>query len=114
MPALAVDWTYIAQNFFSEIVLRGVWMTLQLSVTGMALGILLGTLFALARVSRQPVLRGASLGYIWFFRGTPCWYRSFSGISPCPRPGPRGPRGTASSPRSRPASSPSRSTKALT
>ncbi|MCX7616584.1 amino acid ABC transporter permease [Tepidiforma sp.] len=71
MPALAVDWTYIAQNFFSEIVLRGVWMTLQLSVIGMALGILLGTLFALARVSRQPVLRGASLGYIWFFRGTP-------------------------------------------
>lgn len=88
MPALAVDWTYIAQNFFSEIVLRGVWMTLQLSVIGMALGILLGTLFALARVSRQPVLRGASLGYIWFFRGTPLlvqivfWYFALPQVWP--------------------------------
>jgi polar amino acid transport system permease protein len=71
MPVLAVSWTYIGENFFSEIVLRGVWMTLQLSAIGMALGIILGTLFALGRVARAAPIRALALAYIWFFRGTP-------------------------------------------
>lgn len=71
VPVLAVDWPYIAENFFSTIVLEGVWMTLRLSVIGMALGIILGTLFALARVARAWPLRLLALAYIWFFRGTP-------------------------------------------
>ena len=71
MPVLAVSWTYIADNFFSDIVLRGVWMTLQLSVIGMALGIALGTLFALGRIARAAPVRAVALAYIWFFRGTP-------------------------------------------
>lgn len=71
MLPLAVSWTYIGANFFSEIVLRGVWMTLQLSAIGMALGILLGTLFALARVAKAAPVRALALAYIWFFRGTP-------------------------------------------
>ncbi len=71
MLLLAVSWSYIAENFFSEIVLRGVWMTIQLSFIGMGLGILLGTAFALGRIARSPAIRAAATAYIWFFRGTP-------------------------------------------
>jgi polar amino acid transport system permease protein len=37
----------------------------------MALGIVLGILFAIMVMSPNPVLRGVSVFYIWFFRGTP-------------------------------------------
>lgn len=71
MPLLAVDWGYIGDNLFADIVFEGVWMTVRLSVFGMALGIALGVLFALLRLSKAWPLRGLALFYIWFFRGTP-------------------------------------------
>lgn len=71
MLVLAVSWSYIAENFFSGIVLRGVWMTLQLSFIGMGFGIVLGTAFALGRIARSPLVRAVATAYIWFFRGTP-------------------------------------------
>ncbi|MFN8617521.1 MAG: amino acid ABC transporter permease [Dehalococcoidia bacterium] len=66
-----VDWGYIGDHLFSRLVLEGVWMTLRLSALGMFIGIALGTLFALMRLSRMPVVRWIAYFYIWFFRGTP-------------------------------------------
>ncbi|MBA4180188.1 MAG: ABC transporter permease [Anaerolinea sp.] len=66
-----IDWGVVRDNFFSEIVLRGLWVTIELSVLGMLAGVALGTLFALMRLSKVFVFRWASLYYIWFFRGTP-------------------------------------------
>jgi len=72
LPFLAsVDWGYIGGHLFSEIVLRGVWMTLRLSVLGMLIGVTLGTAFALMRLSSALPLRWLAYFYIWFFRGTP-------------------------------------------
>lgn len=67
----AIDGGYIWNHLFSHIVLEGVWLTLQLTVLGMVLGVALGTLFALMRISRARPLRWLALAYIWFFRGTP-------------------------------------------
>jgi polar amino acid transport system permease protein len=67
----AVDWGYIGDHLFSRIVLEGVWMTLRLSAFGMVFGVLLGTLFALMRLSKRWPVRWLSNFYIWFFRGTP-------------------------------------------
>ena len=37
----------------------------------MAIGIVLGVLLAVMRLSPNPLVSGASWIYIWFFRGTP-------------------------------------------
>ncbi len=71
MPLLAIDWGYIGDNLFSDIVREGVWMTIRLSVLGMALGIVLGVIFALMRLARAWPIKSIALLYIWFFRGTP-------------------------------------------
>jgi polar amino acid transport system permease protein len=68
---LAVDWGYIGENLFSDIVFEGVWMTLRLTAVAMFFGIVLGTAFALMRLSRAWPLKALGLAYIWFFRGTP-------------------------------------------
>ena len=67
----AVDFGYIGSHLFSRLVFDGVWMTIQLTLLGTFFGIVLGTAFALMRLSRVLPLRWLALGYIWFFRGTP-------------------------------------------
>ena len=46
-------------------------MTLELTVISMAIGIVLGIVLAVMRLSPNPLVSGASWFYIWFFRGTP-------------------------------------------
>lgn len=69
--ASLIDWGVVRDNLFSKLVLQGIWMTVQLSLLGMVIGISLGVLFALMRLSKLFALRWASIAYIWFFRGTP-------------------------------------------
>jgi polar amino acid transport system permease protein len=66
-----LDWPTVRKYFFSHIILRGIWMTIKLTVLSMAIGILLGVLAAVMRLSENPVVRGAAWLYVWFFRGTP-------------------------------------------
>lgn len=67
----AFQWDVVAQYFTSASVLRGLVLTLWLTVLVMALGFVLGTLLAVFRLSANPVLRAVSWGYVWFFRSTP-------------------------------------------
>ena len=46
-------------------------VTLELTVVSMAIGIVLGVMLAVMRLSPNPLVSGASWIYIWFFRGTP-------------------------------------------
>ena len=46
-------------------------MTLELTVIAMAIGVVLGVLLAVMRLSPNPLVSGGSWLYIWFFRGTP-------------------------------------------
>src|SRR6185369_13678434 len=45
--------------------------TLELTVLCMAIGIVIGILLAVMRLSANPLVSGASWLYIWLFRGTP-------------------------------------------
>jgi polar amino acid transport system permease protein len=65
------QWNVIGQYFTSAPVLRGLVVTLELTVVSMAIGIVLGTVLAVLRLSPSPLLSGISWLYIWFFRGTP-------------------------------------------
>lgn len=66
-----LDFAVVAQNMFEPVVLGGVGLTLLLTFISMAVGILIGVIAAIARLSPNPVLRSVSAGYVWFFRGTP-------------------------------------------
>jgi len=52
-------------------IVRGAWRTLLISVLAQALGIALGVVFAVMRLSKNPVTSTVSWFYIWIFRGTP-------------------------------------------
>jgi polar amino acid transport system permease protein len=46
-------------------------VTIYMTFLAMAIGIILGVIAAVMRMSPNPVVSGASWLYIWFFRGTP-------------------------------------------
>ena len=68
---LRFHWNVIGRYFFSSRVLDGLLLTLELTALSMAIGIGLGTLLAVMRLSPNPLVSGASWIYIWLFRGTP-------------------------------------------
>ncbi len=64
-------WHTVGHYLFDPRVLHGIWTTIYLTVLCMAIGILLGILSAVMRLSPNPIVSGAAWLYIWFFRGTP-------------------------------------------
>ena len=54
-------------------VLRGLVATLELTAISMAIGIALGLMLAVMRLSPNPLVSTASWLYVWLFRGTPVY-----------------------------------------
>src|SRR5215212_1158122 len=65
------EWDVVGDYLFDSRILDGLLKTLELTVLGMGIGIVLGVILALMRLSGNPLLSSASWVYIWFFRGTP-------------------------------------------
>jgi polar amino acid transport system permease protein len=65
------EWGVVGEYFFSTRVLHGLWLTIELTVISMLIGIALGVLLAVMRLSLNPMIAGAAWFYIWLFRGTP-------------------------------------------
>mgnify|MGYP000193046892 CR=1 FL=1 len=65
------EWPVFAEYVFSEAVIGGVGRTIMLTVAAMIVGILLGVLIAVTRVSPNPLLSGFGWSYINFFRAVP-------------------------------------------
>jgi polar amino acid transport system permease protein len=65
------EWDVVGQYLFDQQVLKGVVKTIELTVLAMAIGIVLGVLLAVMRLSANPLIRSTSWFYIWIFRGTP-------------------------------------------
>jgi polar amino acid transport system permease protein len=65
------EWGIIRHYFTSSRVLQGLVTTLELTVLCMAIGIAIGIVLAVMRLSPNPLVSAASWLYIWFFRGTP-------------------------------------------
>jgi polar amino acid transport system permease protein len=68
-PAFAWDTAY--RYMFHPSIMRGLGTTLLLTLLIMAAAIVVGTVVAIMRVSRSPVLRAFAGVYVWFFRGVP-------------------------------------------
>ncbi|MEY9853150.1 polar amino acid transport system permease protein [Leifsonia sp. EB41] len=64
-------WPIVAEFFFSPAVVAGIGITLFLTVVSMIIGVLLGLLLAVMRLSHNPVVSQVAHGYVALFRGTP-------------------------------------------
>ncbi len=83
----AFQWSVVAEYLFDAQILLGLARTLELTVIAMAIGLLLGTVLAVMRLSPNRLLSTVSWGYIWFFRSVPAlvqlifWY-NFGALYP--------------------------------
>ncbi|MCP3756924.1 amino acid ABC transporter permease [Streptomyces sp. TBY4] len=68
-----VIWATVGDKLFDPSILSGLGNTVIISVSAMALGLALGILFAVMRLSKNPVTNTVAWLYIWFFRGTPVY-----------------------------------------
>ncbi|MDE2516323.1 MAG: amino acid ABC transporter permease [Rhodospirillales bacterium] len=66
-----IAWKIVAQFLTVPVILHGIADTVIMAVLAMALGILLGTIVAIMRLSPNPVLSSVAAFYTWLFRGTP-------------------------------------------
>ncbi|CAM3058951.1 amino acid ABC transporter permease [Skermania piniformis] len=72
-------WRYLRD----ERIVRGAWVTVELTVLAMLIAIVLGVALAVMRMSPNPVLRSAAWVYLWVFRGTPVYVQLvFWGLFP--------------------------------
>lgn len=68
-PKLRLDLVF--GYLFERSILQGLLVTLELTVAAMLVGVVLGTVLAILRLSDNPMLRGVATGYVAVFRGTP-------------------------------------------
>ncbi len=66
-----IEWAYVGRFLTVPVILHGIVNTLVMAVLAMGLGIALGLVVAVMRLSPNPVLKGVAAGYAWLFRGTP-------------------------------------------
>jgi polar amino acid transport system permease protein len=67
----AIHWNIVGHYLFNGLILKGALATVYLAVLAMAIGVVLGVILAVMRLSPNPILKSASWLYIWAFRGTP-------------------------------------------
>lgn len=72
---MTIDWTIISEYF--PIFMKGLQTTLLISVVSIALGFIGGILIGMCRISRNPLVYGASTVYVEAFRGTPLLIQIF-------------------------------------
>ena len=67
----AFQWSFMLDNMFRPPVIEGVRTTLIVTVLAMIIGVALGIVVAMMRLSPNPILSGAAWLYTWFFRAVP-------------------------------------------
>lgn len=65
------QWAVVGHYLFADIILMGLLTTLWLTTIAMLLGVMLGIIVAVMRISDNPIIAGAARLFLWFFRGTP-------------------------------------------
>jgi polar amino acid transport system permease protein len=67
----AFNWSFMVDEMFRPPIIEGLRGTIALLVTSMLIGIGLGVVLAIMRLSENPILRGVAWAYTWFFRAVP-------------------------------------------
>ena len=66
-----LQWGVVGRYLFSHEILSGILTTLELTVLAMLIGLVIGVIVAVMRLSDNPLLQRFSWTWIWFFRGVP-------------------------------------------
>jgi polar amino acid transport system permease protein len=66
-------WDTVGAYLFDRMVFQGALETLRLTVLAMLIGVALGVVLAVMRLSPNPILSTAAWLYLWVFRGTPVY-----------------------------------------
>ena len=66
-------WDVYRQYLFDTRIATAALHTLALTVLSMLIGVILGAILAIMRMSPNPVLRAVAWVYLWIFRGTPVY-----------------------------------------
>jgi polar amino acid transport system permease protein len=66
-------WNVIFHYFTNGEILRGLLVTLELTALAMIVGIVLGIVMAIMRLSHNRLMSGVAWTYTWAFRGTPVY-----------------------------------------
>ena len=66
-----IEWSFVGRFLTVPSIMFGLANTIIMSILAMALGVVLGVLIAIMRMSSNPVMRAVALGYVWLFRGMP-------------------------------------------
>lgn len=69
----AFGWADVAKYLFDIRISQAALVTLELTVYSMIIGIILGLILAVMRLSPNPVLKAVAWLYLWIFRGTPVY-----------------------------------------
>jgi len=70
-PSLDFDPGIVWKFLFNSLILEGAQRTIVVALIAQVLGIVLGLVSALMRMSKNPLLSVPANLYVWFFRGTP-------------------------------------------
>ncbi len=65
------EWSFMVDNMFRPPVIAGVRGTILLTIFSMVIGVTLGVVIAVMRLSTNPVLSYVAWLYTWFFRAVP-------------------------------------------
>lgn len=66
-----IEWSVVADFLFDRNIMRGLWVTLEITLIGMAVSVVGALVIALMRMSPSRVIRWIASGYIFTFRGIP-------------------------------------------
>ena len=66
-----VDAATVGRFQFNDLILEGLFLTLEISLLSQAIGTVLGVILAVMRLSKNPVTSTTAWIYVWLFRGTP-------------------------------------------
>jgi len=72
---MTIRWDYIIS--YLPMMFKGAWMTLELTTIAVGIGVAIGLVVALARLSSLKPLSKLAGGYVDFFRGTPLLVQIF-------------------------------------
>lgn len=72
---MSIHWDLAFQSF--PILVRGMLLTLELTAGAVGMGVIIGLIMALARLSHFRILRTVAAVYVDFFRGTPLLVQIF-------------------------------------
>lgn len=68
-----IDWPVVGEFFMTPVLLKGLANTVLVTFLAILIGLVLGVIFAVMRLSSNPVTNTVASLYIWLFRGTPVY-----------------------------------------